>query len=187
VKRVAKPSVANAPKYAGTVVEDQLKRPGGKLLAMLFGRAQELGHGRLEMAQYLGVTYGYIAQLTSGHRAPQNISSHVLDNCARYLGVSKLMVLIAAGIVKREDALDRPEELETALPAAMQFIARDANFGALMPQEFLDKNVPVPQLYFIVRLYEAATGRRLLSERPVDDIIHALDKVEKRRQELLAS
>lgn len=184
----AKALPGNAPKYKGTIVEDELLKPGGTLLAMLTGRAQELGHSRGEMAEHIGVTYGYVAQLISGHRMPENMSMDVLEACAQYLGVPKLTVLVAAGIVKPEDTQEHPEQMGNTITAALQFISKDATFGPLMPPELLSASSSSQLQYFVVRLFEAATHSKLIpGERSVEEIIGALGQVEQRRQELLLS
>ena len=182
-------AAAKAPRYQGTVVDEELVRQGGALLGMLAGRAQELGHNRTEMAKHLNVTYGYIAQLSSGHRLPQHISAEFAEACTRYLGVPKLTVLMAAGVIKVEDALEKPDEITTSLPLAMQFISRDPEFGALMPPELLSASETSANLqFFIVRLYEKATARKLIpGEHTIEMIANALDLVERRRQDLMPS
>jgi hypothetical protein len=185
VARPVKPLDAEAPRYKGTIVEDELTRHGGALLAMLSGRAQELGHNRGEMSQHLGVTYGYIAQLTSGHRKLEHISMEFADACTRYLGVPKMTVLMAAGVVKPEDILERPNELTTVLPQALQFISRDPDYGPLMPRELLLTGVSAQMQYFIVRLYEAAAGRKFIpGEHSLKDIADTLRSIQRRREEL---
>lgn len=184
--RSAKALPDNAPKYKGTIVEDELLRPGGTLLAMLTGRAQELGHSRGEMAEHIGVTYGYVAQLISGHRMPENMSMDVLEACAQYLGVPKLTVLVAAGIVKPEDTQEHPEQIGNTVTAALQFISKDSTFGPLMPPELLSVSASSQLQYFVVRLFEAATHSKLIpGERSVEEILGALGQVEQRRQQLL--
>ncbi len=182
----AKPLPTSAPRYKGTIVEDELLKPGGTLLAMMTGRAQELGHSRAEMAEHIGVTYGYIAQLISGHRLPENMSKEVLEACAQYLGVPKFTVLVAAGIVRPEDIQERPEQIGNTVSAALQFIGKDPTFGPLMPPELLTTAVSAQLQYFVVRLFESATGSKLIpGERSVEEIISALSQVEQRRQELI--
>jgi len=192
--RATKALPRNTPRYQATIVEEDLVRrdkdgnplKGGALLAMISGRAIELGHNRQEMAKHLDVTYGYIAQLTSGHRKCEHISMEFADNCTRYLGVPKMTVLMAAGVVSIEDTFENPEDLSTALPLAMQFVARDPIFGSLMPTKLLDENADPALQFFIIRLYEAATKRKFLpGEHTIESIVTTMKKIEGRRQELL--
>lgn len=175
----------NTPAYRGTVSDEDLRRGGGKLLGMLMGRADELGHSRHEMANFLGITYGYLAQISCGQRKPENLSADLYDRCAKYLGVSKFTVLMAAGILDPKDTLDNPDEFDTTLHSAVQFIARDPRFGALMPEDLTDPGTSLKLQYFVVRLYEAATGRKLLSEKSMPEIVHGIQEVEQRRLQLV--
>jgi hypothetical protein len=190
--RTTKTLPPNTPRYQSHIVQEELTRVndkgepvGGPLLAMLAGRASELNHTKSEMAKYLGVTYGYIAQLGSGHRFTYNISMEFADACTRYLGVPKMTVLMAAGIVKFEDTFERPDDLATALPMALKFIERDPNFGPLMPPELLEGSTGMQ--FFVIRLYEAATKRKFIpGEHTVESIAKTLKEMDDLRKKLLA-
>jgi hypothetical protein len=185
--RPTKALSASTPRYKGTIVEEELVRNGGALLAMLSGRAQELEHNRSEMSTHLGVTYGYIAQLTSGHRKCEHISMEFADACTKYLGVPKMTVLMAAGVVKPEDTFERPDDLGTALPLALQFVSRDPVFGPLMPAELFSDSANPALQFFVIRLYEAATKRKFIpGEHSVHDIAKSLQAIERRRKELMS-
>ena len=146
--------------WSGGLSREELLRPGGTLLAMLIGRANQLGHQLGDMAKELNVTYGYISQLRSGHRKTEHISDAFADACAAYLDKPRKLVLVAAGRVRPEDDYERPEAALQQLPAAMSFIQNDADFGAFMPPELTsaDERLQI----FIVKLYERAKGVHLL-------------------------
>ena len=67
-----------------------------------------------EMSKDIGVTYGYINQLTNGHRKVSQISDEFSRSCAKYLGVSRLIVLVLAGRIELSEvealiqAIDAP-------------------------------------------------------------------------------
>jgi hypothetical protein len=149
--------------WSGGLSEEELMRPGGILLSMLIQRANELGHQLGDMAKELGVTYGYISQLRTGLRKTHQISDAFATSCALYLGAPRMTVLLASGRVKPEDVFPDPNELLNTLPRAIQFIRHDTEFGPLMPPDMLNAD---PQLqYFVVTMYEKATGRVLLPGR----------------------
>jgi hypothetical protein len=84
--------------WNGGLSEDEMGKPGGPLMAALLYRADQLGHTLAQMADEMGVTYGYIAQLQSGRRAPESISPQFIDAAAAYLGVpSSIVLLLSSG------------------------------------------------------------------------------------------
>lgn len=149
--------------WAGGLSDEELKRPGGVLLAMLIAHANECGDQLADMAKKLSVSYGYIAQLRGGGRRPEHISDEVANACAAYLGVPRLTVLLAAGRVKPEDVLEDVPEMLMMLPAAIRYIQQHPNFGPLMPADILTASNDLK--LFVVTLFEAATGRSLLPGR----------------------
>ena len=148
-------------KWSGGLTESELNRPGGILLAMIIGCANDKGHQLQEMAHNLGVTYGYINQLRNGTRKVRNIHDDFATACARYLGVPRMTVLLAAGRVQPEDLYEQPYQLALELPKAIGFIAKDFDYGPIMPSEIRD--LSYESQFFIVKLYEKATGKKLLS------------------------
>lgn len=155
-----KPAEPKRTPWMGGITKDELAKPGGILLAMLTARANELGQQLGTMAEELNCTYGYISQLRSGIRKTQNISDEFATACAQYLGVPRMTVLMAAGRVRPEDVYEDPHEAMSTVPRALQFMQGDAHYGPMMPNEVFDVSLPLQ--FFIVQLYEAATGRKLL-------------------------
>jgi len=146
--------------WMGGIAKDELAKPGGILLGMLTSRANELGQQLGTMAEELNCTYGYIAQLRSGLRETKNISDEFADACALYLGVPRMTVLLAAGRVKPSDVYEDAHEAMATVPRAIQFMRGDSIFGPIMPSEVTTASLEMQ--FFIVQLYEAATGRKLL-------------------------
>lgn len=170
-KAVASKATPNRTPWMGGMTKEEMAKPGGILLAMLTARANERGQLLGIMADELNCTYGYISQLRSGSRKVQNISDEFATACAQYLGVPRLTVLLAAGRVRPEDIYENPHEAMNTVPRAVQFMQGDARFGPMMPNEIFDAS---PQMqFFIVQLYEAATGRKLL---PGDFDAHSMAK-----------
>lgn len=174
------------PPWDGRVDDQELVRPGGALLAMLSGRARQLGHTRGELARRLGVTYGYIAQLASGHRKPEHISDEFAEACARYLGMPKVTIMMACGRLKPEDVFEKPDEIAAALPKALEYIALDPVFGPIMPPEVTARDAPARLQFFVVRLFEAARNCKLIpGKHSMATIAESLKKIEEHRRRLL--
>lgn len=177
-------SEGDRPTWDGKIDNDELVRPGGALLAMLSGRARQLGQTRGELAKSLGVTYGYIAQLASGHRKPEQISEEFAGACARYLGVPKVTVLMAAGVLTEQDFFEQPDEIAAALPRIISVIREDREFAPIFPPELI-KDVSPQLQFFVVRLFEKARGVKLIpGEHSIDSITASLKKIENLRKEL---
>jgi hypothetical protein len=185
----AKAKTAKAPKkkenrepWNELIDNDELLRPGGVLLAMLAGRAQQLRHTRGEMAAHLDVTYGYIAQLASGHRQTVHISDEFARACADYLGVPRVTVLLAAGSITPLDLYEKPDEVASALPRALEYIAQDPAFGPMVPASLTARDAPADTQFFVVKLFEEARGVKLIpGMHTPEKIAESLKRIEERR------
>lgn len=148
--------------WNGGLDPEEVKRPGGLLLAALVRtahlRKQHLG----DMARDLGVTYGYISQLRSGLRKVDQVSDGFAQACARYLGVPRLAVLQLSGRLRPEDFFEEGGAIPE-ITAASEFIQNDPQWGPLMTIEL--RALSPDSWYGIVRLYEEATGKKLLARR----------------------
>lgn len=170
--------------WMGGLDKNELSRPGGILLAMLLARANELGHQLQEMAMHLNVTYGYISQLRNGLRKTIHISDEFATACALYLNVPRLQVLLAAGKVKPEDIFERPHEVAMSIPHAIEAIAQDPKFGALMPPDV--RNLSYEMQFFIVTLFEAARGVHLIpGKHSADEIAMYISQLQDERAKLI--
>jgi hypothetical protein len=160
--RETEPASTRVP-WNGGLSDEELARPGGALMSALLYRANQLGHQLAQMSTELNVTYGYISQLRSGHRHPENISDDFVNAAAAYLGVPRMTVLMLCGRVKPDDVLLQKHNVAQQIPAAMDFIAQDPVFGPLMPLEARKQSYELQ--FFIISMYEKATGKTLLSGR----------------------
>lgn len=131
------------------------------LIAWLTQAVAERGVTLQKLAEDLGVTYGYLAQLRSGLRSVTNISDPFLDRVAQWLNVPRISVLAACGRLRLSDFSDL-HNLDEALDAAYAFIQRDRVWGAVMPPSA--HRLDQPGRLFVVRLFEAATGTVLIPE-----------------------
>lgn len=153
----------NRTPWSGNLDEAELDRPGGLLLAALIRCANERRQQLSDLARELGVTYGYISQLRAGLRPTNQVSDDFALSCSHYLGVPRMTVLMLAGRIAPEDAFESQEVLAAQIPRAMSYVCDDPDWGPLVPPEVRDSS---PEAHFlVVRLYEEATGKRLLPER----------------------
>lgn len=156
-----------------TLTEKEMQLAGSALLGMLYQTANERGHQLMEMAQELNVTYGYIAQLKNGIRKIPHISEEFAENCAKYLGIPRISVLIAAEKLRPADFYQDPDELETMAEPALRLMQKDPEFGPYMPASVFQADRKLQQ--FLVMMYERATGRVLLKHKvDVQDVISQL-------------
>ena len=146
-------------------MEDKDSPPfGSPLIAVLEEAALRKGLNKRELADKLGVTYGYLIQLKNGVRDTKNISDEFADRCASFLGVSRIKLLLRSGRVRLSDFYDFEDEEEYKLEVwkALDFIKADKEWGVLFPYTLLEADADLTVQEFVVRLYETATGRVLL-------------------------
>ena len=146
-----------------------------------------------EVATELKVTYGYIAHLRSGIRKLSSVGDDFVDGVADFLGLPRISVLAACGRVKLEDFVSG-QSPEQSIDSAYGAIERDKDWGdevkrltprlttlkaeefkriserlaKLPPGEATRLSEPRADLQvklFLVRLYEAATGKILIPYR----------------------
>lgn len=138
--------------------------PGARLMQMLLTQANQQGLQLRELAAKLGVTAGYLHQLRTGRKPITGISSHLIESMKIFLGVPRISVLLASGIVKIEDCYPEPDILSIYMRQGVDFIRKDPVWGPLVPAQL--EHPEEGMLMFIIRLYEEATGRKIL---PLED------------------
>jgi hypothetical protein len=149
------------PRWSGEFDVVELRRPGGPLIAALVQCAKERFLLKKDLALKLGVTYGYINQLRNGFRPVKCISEKFSSACARFLGVPRMRVLVFAGIVTIDDLSEYKSMLATEVHRAMDFICAAPSWGPQMTHEIRQSDEL--SLFGVVKLFEAATGKVLLS------------------------
>lgn len=173
------------PAWSGAFDEDELDKPGGKLIAALVACANERREQLQNMARELGVTYGYINQLRNGKREVVNITDKFAEGCADYLGVSRLLVLTLAGRITEADAFAQPNVLEAELPRAIEYIRRDAAWRTLVPKNLLSASFE--EQFLVVKLYEKAEQKKLLPESlDIQRLIQELEHLDAEREQRAA-
>jgi hypothetical protein len=137
-------------------------------MQMLLTKANEQGLQLRELATRLDITPGYLHQLRTGHKPIAGISNQLIDNVRIFIGVPRVSVLLAAGIVCVEDFYEDPGVLKVYLRQGIDFIRRDPHWGALVPVGLVGQKEDL--LMFIIKLYESATDRKILPEKSIGAI-----------------
>jgi len=140
---------------------------GTPLMEVLEEAAKRRGLSKQQLAEALGVTYGYLAQLKNAIRDPRNISDAFAEGCAVFLGVPRIKVLLLAGRVRPSDfyELGSEEEFKLSVWKALNYIKGDTEWGSYFPYGLLEANADPAVQQFVVLLYEKATGKVLLENK----------------------
>jgi hypothetical protein len=148
--------------------------PGAPLLALLLQASTTRGLSMRELAEdHLGLTYSHFTLLRKGERSISNIGDETTAKIAKFLGLPKVIVMIAAGRLKVEDFYRDPALLDQQLGPALEFIQRDAELGLSLPPSAFVADIDLRR--FIVLLYEKASGKTLLPNRAsTTDILEIL-------------
>lgn len=149
-------SRANTKRQQLTLNAEQLHRPGSRLLAALFQRANQRDHSLSVLAVELECTPGYLSQLRHDTRCTTNVSQKFVNASARYLGVSPIIVKILAEQVRSDDFVMGDGGIDTRLDQVMQFIGDDGSLGASLPREILSASREMK--LFVIECYREATG-----------------------------
>lgn len=135
------------------------------LIRVLLREAMRRPHRLNDLADELGVTYGYISQLRNGLRRTEHISHEFATSCARYLGVPPVLVKLWAGRIRPEDFVWPGKPVEKAIEDDFALMASDPMILGLLPEDLRGASQEVKQ--FVVNLYHEATtgwpGRTLRS------------------------
>ena len=157
------------------------------LMAVLVSCAAQRHQTFPDLAESLGVSYGYLAQLRSGLRPIEKASSYFIASAAKYLGIPRASALMLAELpldgLKEEDLLEANELPADQVGYAMEAIAEDRIFGPLVTEEL--RNCPLEAKYAFVRHFEAQTGIQFLPERlDVPRFQAAVAELRAKREEL---
>jgi hypothetical protein len=87
----------------------------------------------------------------------------VLESCAAFLNAPMIAVLMAADIVKVEYFVHGThEKVLGELSRALDFIAADPTYGAMLPDV---RSMDLRTKFYVVFAYEKATGKSLLDSK----------------------
>jgi len=109
IGRISESQQAQVPRKAESRTAWNVPNPADPpLLRVLFKEANRRNHRLSDLAEALGCTYGYLAQIRSGRRGTTLSEKRILA-CAKYLRTAPINILILAGIV-RVDHFVTPEQ-----------------------------------------------------------------------------
>ena len=126
------------------------------------------------MAKALGVTYGYIHQLKTGHRQVAHISDAFARTSARYLGVPPVVVKLLAGRITMADFVSPGMDQDELIERAYQRMLEDPTARQLLPMDphSLSKEARRP----VVLLYAEATSLDLFGTRQLPTLLRYLQR-----------
>jgi hypothetical protein len=156
----------------------EMMSPGGALTSLLLKAANTRGQQLGEMARELGVTYGYIAQLRTGHREVQHISRPFAQAISKYLTESfgkpipPILVMLIAGRIRIEDWLPIGTPGGELIQRGLERLAGDPMVGGMMPAEVWDAEPSVKR--FVLSLYDEASSRDSLETHTLPGLLDGL-------------
>lgn len=171
------PTELSAPASAGVTPGELRARAlyasaHGPLLAWLSEEARARGDTAAVMCKHLGVTFGYIAQLRSGHRKLSGISDQFATQCAKYLGVPTIVVkLLAERVTLQDFAIPElsDEDLLRQAVRRMRAHPRACEMMAVDPE-----GLPLDAQRMLVLAFGAAVGEDLFAQPQLPSIIRSL-------------
>ena len=146
-------------------------RPGATLLNLILAAAAARRMGIHEAARAaLGVSPSHFANLRSGDKDVTQLGEERIARAARFLGIPKVSVMLAAGQLRIEDFHSEPDKVNGQLQPALRFILADPELSPYLSPAILKADATVQQAF--VLLYERATGRVLIRGRvPAEEIV----------------
>jgi hypothetical protein len=159
-----KANAQKPPPTWGVLKGKELHWPGATLLALLLEAANTRGLTMRALAEeHLGITYSHFMLLRRGQRAIPRLGEEVMGKIAHFLGLPRVVVMLAGGQLTMQDFFQDPKVLEDYLEPAMQFMQRDPELGPHMPPSAFTADIELRR--YLVLLYEKATGKVLLPSR----------------------
>lgn len=145
------------------LTQEEARRPGAAILALLLDAAAVRGLSAGELAETLGISRAYFNQLRRGENEIPKISVEILTRMARFLKISKFAAMVHAEQLVREDFYSDPEELAAsqrlAALRAIQLRHTD-NCERPLPLELFTGSASLQS--WAIETYEAATGSSFL-------------------------
>ncbi len=109
----------------------ELHWPGAPLLALLLEAGHTRGLSIRELAEkHLGITHSHFLLLRKGKRSIPKLGDDTMDKIAEFLGLPRVMVMLAAGQLKPEHFYQQPQMMNQYVERALKFIQTDPEFGA---------------------------------------------------------
>lgn len=131
------------------------------LIATLYRVAAQREQAISEMAECLGVTHGYLAQLQTGIRSTERISREFAEAAGRYLGIPTVLVLVMAGCIKAEDFIF--PSLVQSIDSELAGQCLETGLGALMPESVTLADIEIKS--YLILLFQEARLTLLQDQR----------------------
>lgn len=132
---------------------------GGPLIGWLLDEARARGMQISEMAEQLGVTYGYINQLRSGIRDTAAIGQGFAEACGRFLGVPPVVVKLLGGRILLSDFLAPDESEEQLVDRAFRVMLEDPVARKCLPADVDGLSAEARRA--LVLMYAESSGQAL--------------------------
>lgn len=141
------------------------------LVSWLYAEAQRRGLQLGEVASLIGMSRAYLFRLRTDPATTQSLGRDYVEKIAKFLGIPVIAVLLAAGQVRPEDICSQSELEVEEIARAIRFIADEPSSAIALADI---ESMTHPQKVALVRMYERATGKRLLSQSPYLDGLRML-------------
>jgi transcriptional regulator with XRE-family HTH domain len=147
---------------------------GGALVGWLLDDACRRQHALQDMARELGVTSGYINQLRTGIRKPEDISHEFAVKCGRYLGVPAIVVKLISGSIRISDFAFPYESEEQVLDRALRAIQADPQLRSALPGELL--SLPLDVKKMMVMMYAETSSQDVFGLHELPEMLRWLQR-----------
>lgn len=148
---------------------------GGPLMGWLVDEARRRGDSLQQMAQDLGVTYGYCAQLRSGIRKTCQISHDFAAACGAYLGIPTSTVLILSGYLTLSDFAVQNESEEEMVERALRKMSDDPQFRSAVFSTDLEE-LSFEAKRALAMLYAEVAGQDVFGMRQLPEVVRWLQR-----------
>lgn len=144
------------------------------LVAWLMDEAHLRQQEYQDMARELGVTTGYINQLKTGIRLPENISHEFAVACAQYLRVPAIVVKLVSGSIRISDFAFPNESEEQMLDRALRTMKSDPQLRAALPGNLM--SLPVEAKKMMVAMYAESSTQDVFGLHELPEMLRWLQR-----------
>jgi transcriptional regulator with XRE-family HTH domain len=173
-KDVGRPAAMEAKETPEQRVQRLYTAQGGPLIGWLLDEARRRGMELQEMAKELGVTYGYVHHLRTGIRKTCQVSHDFASNCARFLGVPTVVVMLLSGYLTMSDFATRAESDDEAVERALRLMQDDPHIRASVPVDFSQMCAEGKRA--VVMMYGEVAGRDVFQVGQLPEVLRWLQR-----------
>lgn len=145
------------------------KDPGYRLMVLVCEKVRSLrAEGKVQnikdVCNMIDIAPSHLTLLRNGGADTRNLSSDKIEAFAKFLNVPNIAIHFLSGKLSLQDFfMDQDSEaFQKEVHSALDMISNDKTWGQMMPADIYNASNSL-QLYTI-RLYEEATGKKLLVE-----------------------